>query len=348
MVHRLAQSQQIHFPPIEPFLGNCSRPFWSVMITSYRRTDYLEKALRSVLAQDPGGDQMQIEVVDDCSPNQAEIEAIVKKVGQGRISFYSSPANNGIFGNWNVCIQRARGHWVHILSDDDLVLPGFYEDCHQAIEEHSCSVVLGQSIYIDEQDQWIAVSAPLQPQRGLLKDALKVLAKSNRVHTPAIVVAREAYEKVGGFTTSLIFTPDWEMWTRLASTVEMAYVNKPFSCFRLHPGSETSRLMLSGDSILDCFNASQIIQARLSNPTDRQEVEQFLSHWLFRESLELSQKQARQGFYRPALIHVAWALKLSPTFLSIKCILPVLLNIPVSYLKRHLKVLLQQFVLTPS
>ena len=33
---------------------------------------------------------------------------------------------NGLAGIWNRCIERARGEWVHILHQDDIVLPGFY------------------------------------------------------------------------------------------------------------------------------------------------------------------------------------------------------------------------------
>ena len=46
--------------------GAC--PFWSVMIPTYNpRADYLEETLHSVLQQDPGPEQMQIEVIDDGS-----------------------------------------------------------------------------------------------------------------------------------------------------------------------------------------------------------------------------------------------------------------------------------------
>ena len=37
------------------------------MIPTYNRTKYLEKTLRSILEQDPGENEMQIEVIDNCS-----------------------------------------------------------------------------------------------------------------------------------------------------------------------------------------------------------------------------------------------------------------------------------------
>ena len=48
------------------------------MIPAYNPpADYLAQTLRSVLAQAPGPEQMQIEVVDDCSP-KVDVAAMVK------------------------------------------------------------------------------------------------------------------------------------------------------------------------------------------------------------------------------------------------------------------------------
>ena len=55
------------------------------MIPTYKaRADYLEETLRSVLQQDPGPGQMQIEVVDDCSPGGAPVE-LVRRVAGDRL-----------------------------------------------------------------------------------------------------------------------------------------------------------------------------------------------------------------------------------------------------------------------
>jgi len=45
------------------------------MIPTYNpRAEYLEETLWSVLRQDPGPEQMQIEVVDDCSKDDTASE----------------------------------------------------------------------------------------------------------------------------------------------------------------------------------------------------------------------------------------------------------------------------------
>jgi glycosyltransferase involved in cell wall biosynthesis len=74
-------------PRVEPISDGGHRPLWSVMVPVYNRAKYLRQALESVLSQGYGRDQMQIEVVDDCSEN-SEIEAIVKELCCSRIFFY--------------------------------------------------------------------------------------------------------------------------------------------------------------------------------------------------------------------------------------------------------------------
>jgi glycosyltransferase involved in cell wall biosynthesis len=55
------------------------------MIPTYNpRADYLEESLQSVLRQDPGPEQMQIEVIDDRSTDDLAAHT-VRRVGGGFI-----------------------------------------------------------------------------------------------------------------------------------------------------------------------------------------------------------------------------------------------------------------------
>src|SRR6478609_217580 len=85
-------------PPVTRINGG-NRPLWSVMIPTYNCTNYLKQTLESVLAQDPGQDKMQIEVVDDCSID-GDTRALVEEIGKGRIGFFRQEKNIGSLRNF--------------------------------------------------------------------------------------------------------------------------------------------------------------------------------------------------------------------------------------------------------
>lgn len=231
--------------PIEPIPLEINRPFWSVMIPTYNRTKYLEATLRSVLEQDPGLNEMHIEVIDNCS-TEIDVEAVVKEIGKGRISFYRQPYNVGMAGNWNACINRARGHWVHILHDDDTVLPGFYKTLQEALEkEPSVGAAFCRHIYIDEEGHWMNFSPLEMRNAGFFPDSLERFAGGVSVQCASMVVRRSVYEKLGGFYEQLQYMPDNEMWKRIAVHYPIWYEPKILACYRSTPTSVTASLFMT-------------------------------------------------------------------------------------------------------
>jgi hypothetical protein len=320
------QYPEIQYPKIMPIPEASTRPLWSIMITAYNRTEYLEQAILSVLAQGFSADVMHVEVVDDCS-TEGNIAELVRQVGQGRVNYYCQPVNVGIYANWNTCIQRSQGQWVHILSDDDAVMPGFYHAYQQALEQQGGMVAIAPSVYVDECDRWTGTTEALQPHSGLLENALWQLSTRNPIRTPGIVVARRAYEQVGGFTTDLVFTPDWEMWARLAANFPVAYLNRPYSLFRMHSGSETNRLVLTAASITDTLAASKIIQAHFAEPQEQHQVQVAVNHWLSQESVRLSRLLVHSRYYRAALLHAFWVIRLTVSGAALLNLVSVCLKI---------------------
>src|ERR1700740_632053 len=111
-------------PRFAPVPSAVKRPLWSVMIPTFNCAKYLRETLASVLAQDPGPEQMQIEVVDDCS-DKDDPAGGVKELGRCRVLFHRKSVNEGAIQNFNTCLERSRGHLIHVLHGDDLVEPGF-------------------------------------------------------------------------------------------------------------------------------------------------------------------------------------------------------------------------------
>jgi glycosyltransferase involved in cell wall biosynthesis len=241
-----------------------SQPLWSVMIPTYNANPaYLEEVLRSVLEQDPGGEAMQIEMVDDCSPDGGPAE-LVRKIAGDRVSVYREPQNLGLAGAWNRCVQRSRGRWVHILHQDDLVLPGFYEKLGTAcLSESKPGLVYCRQAFIDGDGGRMELSELDASEAGIMKDALQYLACRQRIQTPAVVVRRSAYEALGGFRPDLAFTLDWEMWCRIAKHYPVWYEPSVLACYRIHSSAVTSRLRLEADDISDIRKCIKLISGYL-------------------------------------------------------------------------------------
>jgi GT2 family glycosyltransferase len=212
-------------PPVLPLPPLAARPFWSVMIPIYNaREDYLRETLQSVLCQDPGVDEMQIEVLDNCS-TIGDPEALVREIGGGRVLFHRQTHNLGTGGNFNACIERARGRWVHILHGDDTVRPEFYRRARSGIEVHpEVAAALCRIIYMDEDSQWTGLSDLESRQRGVLDSgfAWRQLL-DQRIQFVGMVVARSTYEELGGFRPSLPHCLDWDMWKRIALAKPVHY-----------------------------------------------------------------------------------------------------------------------------
>lgn len=225
---------------IEPVTDNLPRPTWSVMIPTYNCADYLAETLSSVLAQAPGPEDMQIEVIDDGSNDDPE--AVVKAVGGDRVVFYRQPHNVGHILNFSTCLTRSRGRYIHLLHGDDRVEPGFYAALQKGFESSpDVGAAFCRHRYIDGDGGELSIPDPEQSEAGILIGGVERLAEEQRIMTPSITVRREAYEELGGFDPRLVCSEDWEMWVRIAARYPVWYEPEVLAGYRMHQNSNTGR-----------------------------------------------------------------------------------------------------------
>jgi glycosyltransferase involved in cell wall biosynthesis len=304
--------EPIERPAIAP-VGEGLRPFWSIMLPTYQRTTYLAEALRSVLEQDQGPERMQIEVVDNASTSD-EVEALVRSVGGGRVAFFRQPAHVGMAENWNTCAARARGRWVHILHDDDAVLPGFYRAYEEIFAAHpEVGLVFSRAIAIDETGDWNEILPVVDgfqntPVVGGLSE---LLAVANFLYAPAVAVARDVYTRVGGFSPSLGYCPDWEMWARIAAALPVGYSRKPLALYRRHSSALTSEFLESGGLLVDSLKAEAAC-ADLVGAEKRADVGRRARRWLAGDAIRLCRELLVRRRRASAARYAMWALLLEP------------------------------------
>ncbi|KIC92324.1 glycosyltransferase [Flavihumibacter sp. ZG627] len=249
-------------PVITPVPTGTIRPLWSVMIPAYNCMEFLKQAIASVLEQAPAEDIMQIEVVDDASTD-GNIKELVETIGKGRVSYFRQPENVGSLRNFETCLNRSRGHLIHLLHGDDLVSPGFYQEMGSVMEKfpEAGSAFCSYS-FINKDSQVTSLASPIMDKAGIIEDWLEKVAVINYPQPPSVVVRRSVYEHLGGFFAAH-YGEDWEMWCRIAANYPVAYTPKCLAKYRIHFNNISTKALLSGQSVADINKLIGIIQQYL-------------------------------------------------------------------------------------
>ena len=251
------------YPSIDRLPGDAPRPFWSVMIPTYNpHPEYLEQTLAAVLAQDPGPATMEIAVIDDCS-GFVDPRAL-RVAGRNRISWFRQERHVGIGRNWNTCVRRARGRWVHILHQDDVVRAGFYERLREGIEAApAAGAAFCRDVVIDGQGRRKWSQPVIRTTPGIVEDWIDHVFAALHLRASALVVKRSVYEALGGFRLDLQYALDWDMWKRVAVAYPLWYEPEELACCRRHAGGASFRSIRSGTNIAEIRRSIELSEASL-------------------------------------------------------------------------------------
>jgi len=313
-----------------------SRPLWSVMIPTYNCAAYLRETLTSVLAQDPGADVMQIEVVDDHSTKD-DPAAVVEKLGRGRVGFYQQPQNVGHTRNFQTCLERSRGQLIHLLHGDDAVRNGFYHKMQVAFaNDPAIGAAFCRCILMDDQSHWQSLVWLERSHGGILDNWLERSAVEQRIQTPSIVVRREVYETLGTFDRRLSWTEDWEMWVRIAAHYPVWYEPEPLALYRIHDNSSTGRHTVTGKNMEDVRRAIEIFQDYLPEGDADRITSQASENWALEAIGYAAPNMLAVDNVSAAIAQVREGLKCSHSLKVIKKLPPLVLQIGKKWLKKKI------------
>ncbi len=255
------------FPSIPPVTNDTDkRPFWSVVLPIYstdKRSNYLLECLVSVLRQWTGEGEMEIVVIDDASP--IPLKDLISQIGGGIIKYYRNSENRGAYRNFNTAVAISRGQWIHLLHDDDYVLPGFYNRLRESLEKSSSSVGAAFTGYenVNEQGKVIFSQQLYKQQRGIAKGFVERIGIANPLNMPAVVVRRSTYEHLGGYLPELNYTGDWEFYKRVTAFYEWWYEPEILARYRQHSQNITTDSVLSGSKGTDIRRAIEVSEKYL-------------------------------------------------------------------------------------
>lgn len=260
----------------------------TVCIPVYNPGPYLLEAVQSVL--DQRGVDLDLLVIDDAS--DAPIAPQLAAITDPRMRIERNPHNLGLVGNWNRCLALAMGDPVLLFHQDDRLRPNFLARAIALLERFpGAGFVFSNIESIDAQGQvfgghWSPQKLPVSDGFIGGEDLIRtILAHGNIIPCQTVVVRAAAYAEAGHFNPSLHYTPDLEMWLRLASRWGAAYLADSLVEVRRH-GDQVSNRFLGTDRELGevrraflSFFAQDRVTGFSVTSADKRLARDHLRHW---------------------------------------------------------------------
>jgi glycosyltransferase involved in cell wall biosynthesis len=222
-----------------------SVPSVSVIVPCYRYAHLLEDCVASVLGQD--GVDVRVLIVDDCSPDETPKVAGRLADRDPRVEYRRHADNRGLIATANEGLEWAEGEYVVLLSADDRLTPGSLRRATTVMRERpEVGMAYGRTALAYSGRPFPAPGERWRGTRvfhGARWIRLRCRSAYNCISSPEVVVRTSVQRAVGGYDPACFHTSDLNMWLRIASVSDIAYLNAVQAIYRIHAGS-----MLRSDS----------------------------------------------------------------------------------------------------
>jgi glycosyltransferase involved in cell wall biosynthesis len=207
-------------------------PLVSFCIPTYGRARYLAGTVASALAQTMS--DLEVIIVNDCSPD--DTEQVARSIDDPRVRYYLNERNLGVPENLNRAMSYARGEFLVLLEDHDLLDPTYLEESLRVAQRHPSVGFVATGLHtIDAQDRAVQRFVSEFPEfmqgRRFLR---RMLTRTDCPFSVTSVIRRSATEGLDPlFDPRYWWYADQYLWLRLASRSDFGYVAKPLLQWRL-------------------------------------------------------------------------------------------------------------------
>jgi len=184
-------------------------PFFSVIIPTYDRADFLKIAALSVLSQSFKGYELLI--VDDGSTDNT-LET-VKSLNNKKIRYFYQK-NQGVSSARNKGIKEAKGKFLVFLDSDDRFRREKLEITYKYIKEYP-----GYKVFHTE-EIWYRNTQLLSPKIHHKKPHGFVFSQALKlccIGPSTAAIKKDIFEEIGGFDESMPACEDYDFWLRVTS-----------------------------------------------------------------------------------------------------------------------------------
>ncbi len=209
----------------------------SVIIPVYKVEWIIETTIKSI--QDQTYKDLEIVLVDDCSPDNSADIIKQMMVKDERIRYYKLDENSGAAVARNRAIRESRGRYIAFLDSDDMWEPDKLEKELELMKEKECGFVYSAIKMIDK-DGKVTKESTYVPKRL----SYRTILTRTYIATSSVMLDMN---KVGEFQMPLRRSgQDYATWLMLLRRVDYAYgIQEPLVRYRNSPDSLSSNKIAS-------------------------------------------------------------------------------------------------------
>lgn len=222
-------------------MNSSSRPLVTIAMPTYNRADgYLAEALESALAQTYPS--LEILISDNCSSDGTP--DLVAAYDDPRIRYVRHDTNLGAQGNFDYCLEAARGDFFVMLHDDDRMDPDFVEVCVEALEGRTGVGYVRTGNRLLDGDGAVVRERPNGAAGKTGVDALLAWMRAENYWALSSTLYETAeLRAIGGFPTDTFpLTFDCHATANLALRAGGIEIEAPKASFRIHDGELSHKM----------------------------------------------------------------------------------------------------------
>ena len=292
-----------------------AKPAISICIPTYDGSEYIEDCLDSVLTQTYGN--FEVLILDDCSTdNTLEIANTFAKK-DSRIRVVKNENNLGLVGNWNKCIQLAKGEWIKFVFHDDLIAPQCLERMMAVADDNHPFIICRRNFIFNDVSEDVFQTyqkfltelsmdgvfngkTDISPS-DIVDAQIRMVTSFQRNYfgePTSTLLHRLLFKRFGLINPALIQKCDLEYWLRVGINVGVRYIPETLAHFRVHSGATTAKnksgrdfrsqelddLVIWNEHFVNPhYSDLKKVAAQLNNPLTPRSIAK-KSYWLYKQA----------------------------------------------------------------
>ncbi len=224
----------------------CKSPILSILIPTYRGSDYLLQAIDSAINQAHDICYEVIVVSNDPSNDFLDIRQRYKNASN--LFIYQNSENIGMVGNSNRCVELARGRYIAFLHDDDYLLDNYMSVFKEYIMNNQNIKCLITGRYVEfegKEKKSLRIKKILRTiyfVPDLYRKKLKKITLNNCLRSGTniylspscgTIIEKDAFVAIGGFDDKIVYSFDFDFFLRFNAIYDVYEVTEECSVYRI-------------------------------------------------------------------------------------------------------------------